>query len=96
MLRYALDHIELRENGQVIGTDGHQLLVQRGFDFPWKGDAIIPASKLFACKELPRDLPVSVAKVEKTFAFRLGPGPSCGESPRVGFPASMISSRRRT
>ncbi len=72
-IRYALDHIQLRENGQVVGTDGHQLLVQPGFQFPWKGDVVVPSSKLFACKELPRNVPVSVARLDKSLALRVGP-----------------------
>ena len=34
--RYALDCIQLRgRQGQVVATDGRQLLIQGGFHFPW-------------------------------------------------------------
>jgi hypothetical protein len=86
-IRYALDHIQLRENGQVVGTDGRQLLVQPGFDFPWKGDVVVPSSKLFACRELPRDVPVSVARLDKSLALRVGPWTFVWRIPEGRYPA---------
>lgn len=54
--RYALHCIQLRgETGQIIGTDGRQLLVQSGFRFGFQGDLLIPRSDVFACPELPHE-----------------------------------------
>jgi hypothetical protein len=49
--RQALRCVLLRGN-EVVATDGRQLLVQKGFKFPWDGDALIPALPAFACKEV--------------------------------------------
>lgn len=35
-----------------MATDGRQVLVQGGFRFPWPDSVLIPASRLFACREL--------------------------------------------
>lgn len=54
--RYALHCIQLRgETGQIIGTDGRQLLVQAGFRLGFPGDPLIPRSDVFACPELQHD-----------------------------------------
>src|SRR5262249_1597614 len=51
--RPALASVLLRgEGGQVIGTDGRQLLVQSGFDLPWEGDVLVPALPAFGLREL--------------------------------------------
>jgi hypothetical protein len=49
--RQAVRCVLLR-GGEVIATDGRQLLVQKGFSFPWDGEALIPALPAFGCKEL--------------------------------------------
>ncbi len=55
-MRYALGHLQLRgEQGTIVATDGRQLLVQNGFQFPWTGDILVPRSKIFASAELPHD-----------------------------------------
>ena len=42
--RYALGCVCLRgDSGSIAATDGRQLLVQRGCEFPWSGDLLIPA-----------------------------------------------------
>lgn len=51
--RFALTRILLRgKTGQVVATDGKQLLVQGGFRFPWADDVLVPAVPAFAAKEL--------------------------------------------
>jgi hypothetical protein len=72
--RYALTCIQLRsEGGRIVATDGHQLLVQRGFDFPWEGDVLIFRSTLFACKELPADGPLRIGKSDEWLVLQTGP-----------------------
>lgn len=47
-VRYATHKIQLRgRKGEIVSTDGHQLLVQSGFQFPFTSDLIIPSSKVF-------------------------------------------------
>lgn len=51
--RYALTHLQLRgKEGKIVSTDGHQLLIQDGFKFPWSEDVLIPALSVFKTKHL--------------------------------------------
>jgi hypothetical protein len=41
--RFALHRVLLSgKKGQVVATDGLQLLIEGGFTFPWKNDLLIP------------------------------------------------------
>lgn len=72
--RYALDHLQLRgSEGQVIGTDGRQLLIQDGFQFPWEGELLVPANRLLCCRELRRGKSVDVGSTAEWVVFRSGP-----------------------
>src|SRR5262249_10805221 len=43
-VRFAVQKVQLRGGkGEVIGTDGRQLLLQGGFRFPWKDALLVPA-----------------------------------------------------
>jgi hypothetical protein len=49
---YAVDQIQLPGRaGQIIATDGRQLLVQSGFTFPFSEDVLVPALPVFGCQE---------------------------------------------
>jgi hypothetical protein len=61
-VRYATDRIQLSPDGTINATDGHQLLVQSGFSFPWQDAVLVPRNKVFTSPELPQDQPVAVAK----------------------------------
>ena len=50
-VRYAIDHMQLGNQGTVVATDGRQLLIQCGFNFPWPGDILVPRCKVFAAAE---------------------------------------------
>jgi hypothetical protein len=72
-VRFALQRLQLRGGkGEVIATDGRQLLVQGGFNFPWKEDVLVPAVGVFACRELPPEGPVSVGKTDTHVGIRSG------------------------
>lgn len=72
-LRYALDRLQLRgHTGTMVATDGRQLLLQKGFRFPWTEDVLLPSSPVFACPELPDDLPVSVGRTPTHIHFQAG------------------------
>ena len=54
--RYALDCLLLQgDTGQVVATDGRQILVQGGFTLPWAGDVLVRRTRLFASRVWPRD-----------------------------------------
>jgi hypothetical protein len=72
--RYALANVQLRGGkGEVIATDGKQVLIQGGFTFPWKEDLLVPAVRVFGCKEVPQDAPVSVGRSAGHVCMRVGP-----------------------
>src|SRR5260370_36536586 len=72
--RYALSCLALRgASGTVAATDGRQVLVQGGFAFPWEGEVLVRRSPLFACRELPRELPVSIGRTGTHVVLRVGP-----------------------
>ena len=72
--RYALNCVQLRpEGGRLAATDGHQLLVEHGFEFPWQGDALVPRTKVFDGRELPSDLHVEIGLTPNHAVFRAGP-----------------------
>ena len=72
--RYSLACVQLRAaGGKVVATDGRQLLVQTGFEFPWDGDILVPAAKVFGSPQLPQDEPVRVGKTDDWFTLSVGP-----------------------
>jgi len=72
--RYALDHLQLRgPEGQLISTDGRQLLIQEGFQFPWEGELLVPANRLLCGRELRRGKSVEVGRTAEWVSFRSGP-----------------------
>lgn len=51
--RFAVTKLQLRGGaGEIVATDSRQLLLQRGFEFPFKDDILVPAIAAFGCKEL--------------------------------------------
>ena len=72
--RYALDCLKLQGGtGQIAATDGCQLLIQRGFTFPWNGDVLVKRAPVFAAKGLPRDQPIALGKTGTYVVIRVGP-----------------------
>jgi len=72
--RYALDCLQLKGgSGEVVATDGRQILIQGGFRFPWDGDLLVRRTPLFAVRELPRDRPVEVGRTDTHVVLRAGP-----------------------
>jgi hypothetical protein len=52
-VRFATHRVLLRgRTGEVVATDGKQLLVQKGFSFPWSEDLLVPRLGVFGCREL--------------------------------------------
>ena len=73
--RYALGCLALRgEAGDVAATDGHQILTQSGFPWPWAGRTVlVRRPPPLVGKELPRSRPVEVGKTDGHVVLRAGP-----------------------
>jgi hypothetical protein len=72
--RYALGHVQLRpQRGEITATDGRQLLVQRGFVFPWYEDLLIGRSNVFGHPELVVAETVMIGYREGWVTLRTGP-----------------------
>jgi hypothetical protein len=71
--RLALNCIQLRGGkGDVVATDGRQLLIQGGFQFAWKDALLVMRTPVFTARELPQGEVVRVAKSEKDVLVRIG------------------------
>ncbi len=73
-VRFAVQKLQLRGGtGDIVATDGKQLLIQGNYALPWKDDVLVPATAIFACRELPPDGPVAIGKMDKHVCVRVGP-----------------------
>ncbi|MCA1686108.1 MAG: hypothetical protein LC745_09015, partial [Planctomycetia bacterium] len=71
--RYALDCVQMKgATGEMVATDGRQILIQGGFRFPWDGDLLVRRTPLFASLGLPRDRPVGVGRTESHVVIHAG------------------------
>ena len=69
--RYALGCLQLRgSRGQIVATDGQQLLFQDGFEFPWQEDVLIPAIQLLGSRHWPRCETIDVGTGGDWIVFR--------------------------
>jgi hypothetical protein len=59
--------------GQIVATDGKQLLVQSGFSFPWSDDVLIEHLDVWGSRELRGTGPVAVGRQESHVFVTLGP-----------------------
>ena len=59
--------------GEVVATDGRQLLVHRGFTFPWKEDVLLPRLPVFGHRDMALSGPVAIGRTDKDVAVRVGP-----------------------
>ena len=72
--RYALGRIQLRgRSGKIGATDGKQLLLQGGYEFPWPEDLLVARPAVLGCPEIPRDQPVHVGRTEDWVCLAIGP-----------------------
>jgi hypothetical protein len=73
--RFALDCIQLRgSRGEIIATDGRQLLIGRGWPQPWDDELLIPSSPIFASPEWSHDRPISLGRTASHVVLKSGPG----------------------
>ncbi|MEJ7636826.1 MAG: hypothetical protein WKF75_02255 [Singulisphaera sp.] len=59
--------------GELVATDGRQLLTRGGFPFPWADDVLVRRSPVFAARGLPRDRPVSAGRTPTHVVLKTGP-----------------------
>ena len=71
-IRYATGKVQLRGSGEIVATDGKQLLMQRGFKFPWKDNVLIARMGLFGTGILPDDGPVQIGRTAKHVFVQVG------------------------
>src|SRR5262249_22265988 len=72
--RFALTRLQLRgRQGEVVATDGRQLLIQKGFTFPWREDVLVAALDVFGLKELTQEEGVLLGKTDTHVCLRIGP-----------------------
>jgi hypothetical protein len=72
--RLALVRVQLRGRaGEVIASDGRQLLVQAGFPLPWEEDLIVSRLPAFAGRLLASVTPVAIGRTETRVAVQAGP-----------------------
>jgi hypothetical protein len=69
----GVHQIQLRgSTGQIIATDGRQLLIQGGFAFPWRNDLLVPRINVWASRELPEADEVTLALTNTHLFVRIG------------------------
>jgi hypothetical protein len=72
--RFAINCLRLRGRvGQIASTDSRQLLLQDGYKFPWRGDLLIPAARVFQCSDLAGHEETQIGRTEDWVALRSGP-----------------------
>jgi hypothetical protein len=72
--RYALGHIQLRgQSGEVVATDGKQLLMQSGFSFPWNENLLVPSIRAFGLRDLATDENIRIGRIAKEVVICVGP-----------------------
>lgn len=71
--RYALGCIQMRgKRGEIAATDGHQMLLQRGFEFPFEEDLLIGCHQVYQSSELLTADHVGVGLQDGWFTVRAG------------------------
>jgi hypothetical protein len=71
--RLAVSRVQLRgKAGEVVATDGRQLLVQGGYPLPWPDDVLVPRVPAFG-RELQGATPVRLGRSEGHVAVLAGP-----------------------
>jgi hypothetical protein len=72
--RYNLNCVQLDgQSGTIAATDGHELLWQTGFKFPWEDEPLVQANRVFSSSVLPNDQAVRVGEIAGRVVFDCGP-----------------------
>jgi hypothetical protein len=71
--RFAVCHVQLRgKAGQVVATDGRQMLIQGGFQFPWDDTVLVPRLPLLDLPGVSLSDPAGLARAGDHLILRLG------------------------
>jgi hypothetical protein len=71
--RYATARIQLRgRTGEIVATDGRQMLLQGGFTLPWTDDVLIPARSIFGARDLLDEGPIEMGRTKTDLTLRVG------------------------
>jgi hypothetical protein len=72
--RFAIGCVQLRPTGgRMAATDSRQLLVQDGFELPWKGDRLMRSSDVFDSAELRRIEEEAIGEQDGWIVVQAGP-----------------------
>jgi hypothetical protein len=73
-VRVAMTRVQLRGRaGEVVATDGRQLLVQGGFRLPWKDDVLVPRLPALASRDMVKEGEARVGRTAKHVHLEVGP-----------------------
>jgi hypothetical protein len=73
-VKIGLTRILLRgKSGEIIASDGKQLLVQRGFPFPWEDDVLIPRITALDGRPLGTTGPAGIGRTAGHVVLRVAP-----------------------
>ena len=71
--RFATGRVQLRgKAGQVVATDGRQLLIQGGFHLPWADDVLVPRLPLLDLPGVSPTDPAGLARAGDHLILRVG------------------------
>jgi hypothetical protein len=71
--RYATARIQLRgRTGEIVATDGRQMLLQGGFTLPWSDDVLIPARSIFGARDLLDEGSIEMGRTRTDLTLRVG------------------------
>jgi hypothetical protein len=72
--RLGLSRVQLRgRRGQVVATDGKQLLVQGGFPLPWPEDLLVSRLPVFGFRDVALEGPAGIGRTSDHVGLRVGP-----------------------
>ena len=72
--KYIVTKVQLRgKAGSIVATDTRQLLVQGGFEFPFKEDLLLPCCDVFGLPPLSQYDDVAIGRTDTHAAIRIGP-----------------------
>ncbi len=73
-VRYALSRLQIRgAAGELIGTDGRQLLIWGGFRFPFDDDLLTPAVPVFGSRDFASETEIRSGRTDAYFVIEIGP-----------------------
>jgi hypothetical protein len=71
--RFALYRVLLRgKSGEILASDGKQLLIQGDYPFPWQEEVLVPRLALFGPRDLSFTGPISLGRTESQVALCVG------------------------